>query len=97
MVQLSKRLSKAVYGLTHLRQRDDPGMCKIAYTAHFESLVQYEIKFWCFDINTSMIFNIQKRSIRIIAFMKKYDSCRSKLCELKIFTIKNVYLRHLQT
>jgi hypothetical protein len=52
----------------------------------------YGIIFWGNSINSSKIFKIQKRAIRIIMGCKSRDSCRNLFKELKILPFVSQYI-----
>jgi hypothetical protein len=76
ITELSSRLNKACYALRAIKPFMSTDVMKSIYYAYVHSILSYGIIFCgnsCFSDN---IFRIQKRIIRVIANLKKHDSCR---------------------
>jgi hypothetical protein len=54
--------------------------------------MKYDIVFWGTDCDSVKVFRMQKEVIRLIAGIKKYESCRQIFKDYKILTMPSLYI-----
>lgn len=86
------KLTGIVFALSVIRKRVDLETSKIVYFSYFESLLSYGIEFWGNCKDNFIIFKIQKRAIRAMCKLNRYDSCRNYFTSLRIFTLANLFI-----
>jgi hypothetical protein len=62
----------------------------IADFVYFQTCMKYGIVFWGTDCDSIKVFHMQKKVIRLIAGVKKYESCRQIFKDSKIFTMPSL-------
>jgi hypothetical protein len=65
---------------------------KMVCYAYFHSGMSYGIIFWGNSTDSTKIFKMQKRAIKIITGSKNRDSCRDLLKKLKILPSHSQYV-----
>jgi exonuclease III len=92
IVELSERLCKACYVLRNLRNIVDEPALRSAYFAYFNSILSYGIILWGCSGQTSSIFKIQKKAIRIISGKPPGYSCRNLFPRWRLLTVYDLYI-----
>jgi hypothetical protein len=54
--------------------------------------MKYGIVFWGTDCDSIKVFHMQKKVIRLIAGVKKYETCRLIFKDSKILTMPSLYI-----
>ena len=89
---LFKKLSSTLYLLRKLSNCLSKDVIKQAYYALFHSKMSYAILVWGHACNTSLIFGLQRKAIRIMQGLKYRDDCRSSFRDLQILTLPSLYI-----
>jgi hypothetical protein len=76
---LVTQLSSACFIMRAFKPIMSPGSLRMISFAYIHSVLTYGIIFWGNSSYTIKVFKIQKKVIRIIMGLKKYDSCRNSL------------------
>jgi hypothetical protein len=84
-------LSKVYYILKSLKGVMSLHIIKTIYLAYFQTRMKYGIVFWGNDCDSIKVFRMQKNVIRLIAVVKKCESCRQILKDFKILTMPSLY------
>ena len=67
------------------------GTNEIVYSAHFNSIKNYKIKFWGKSSNGATIIKVKKNKIKIITGCRSRDLCRDLFNSLKILPLQTQY------
>jgi len=62
------------------------------YFAYFHLRLRYGIILWGGTKESIKALHIQKKVIRLITVVKKYESCREKFKENRILTVTSMYV-----
>jgi hypothetical protein len=89
---LINKLSTACYVIQAVKPYMSHSTLITIYYSLFHSVMAYGIIFWGNSTNSSRIFKIQKRAIRIIMGQKSRDSCRDLFKELKMLPFISQYI-----
>ncbi len=81
---LLPKLSKAIYALLALGHCVDRNILRQVYFAYFHSLLNYGLIFWGNSSDSSRVFILQKRAVRLISGAQSRDSCKT------LFQIQNI-------
>jgi hypothetical protein len=92
---LVTKLSSACFIMRAIKPIMSPGSFRMIYFAYIHSVLTYRIIFWGNSSYTIKVFKIQKKVIRIIMGLKKYDSCRNSFKEMKILSLCSQYIYSL--
>jgi hypothetical protein len=60
--------------------------------AKFQSVLRYGIIFWGVECESIEVFKLQKKALRIIKDVKKYQSCRQIFEKYQILTLTSLYI-----
>jgi hypothetical protein len=89
---LCNKLSSVCYAIRTLRTIMSTQNMRMIYFSYVHSLMSYGIIFWGNSSNSSIIFKLQKKIIRIITNLGPTDSCQDMFKELKILPLKSQYI-----
>ena len=64
---------------------------KIIYYSYFHSVMNYRLLFWGSSTESTMIFKLQKKIIRIMMGCKSNHSCRGVFANLEILPLPSQY------
>jgi len=70
---------------------------KSIYSAYFHSVIKYEIIFWCSSSKQWEVFNLHKKTVRIMAGAQPRTSCRSLFRQLEILPVSCQYILSLKS
>jgi hypothetical protein len=84
---LVTKLSSACFIMRAIKPIMSLGILRMIYFAYIHSVLTYRIVFWGNSSYTIKVFRIQKKVIRIIVGLKKYDSCRNSFKEINILPL----------
>jgi hypothetical protein len=90
--QVLHTLRAACYVLRSVKPYMSQEILKIVYYASFHSAMSYGIIFWGNSTDSTKIFKMQKRAIRIITGSRNRDSCRDLFKNLKILLFHSQYI-----
>lgn len=90
--KITTKLSRFAYALRNIKRTTDLNTATNAYYAFTQSWLQYGIILWGNSTDVMDLFVLQKRCIRILANIKKYDSCRPYFKKLNILTLPSLYI-----
>jgi hypothetical protein len=65
---------------------------KTIYFAYFQTRMKYGIVFWGTGCDSIKFFRMQKKVIRLIAGIKKCESCRQIFKDFKVLTMPSFYI-----
>jgi hypothetical protein len=85
-------LSRIYYIIKSLKDTVSLQIITAIYFAHFEARLQYGILFWGHDSDCTKLFCLQKKVIRLISGMKRFESCRNDFKTFKILTVTSLYI-----
>ena len=74
--QLISRLNSACFVIRAVNAVLSRKALRILYFSYVHSVISYSIMFWENTLNSTKIFRIQKKVLRIMTKSKKMDSCR---------------------
>jgi hypothetical protein len=89
---IKPKLNSAIFIIRRLRDFSDLSTLRIVYFSYFESIIRYGIVFWGNMHFIKEILILQKRIIRTMKNLKRYESCREHFRNLKIMTVVNLYI-----
>ena len=84
---IMKKLSKACYLIRNAKTYMFVSSLKVINYAFFHSVMSYEIIFWGNSLQSSIIFEIQKKAIRIMEGCGYRVSCRNLIKKLQILPL----------
>ncbi|PNF19496.1 hypothetical protein B7P43_G02324, partial [Cryptotermes secundus] len=90
--QMIPKLNKASYIIRVLKPLLSLECLKTVYFSLVHSIISYGIIFWGSSAHAKIIFQIQKRIIRIITNSRNIDSCRNLFKELHILPLQSQYI-----
>jgi Reverse transcriptase (RNA-dependent DNA polymerase) len=94
IIELCKKLNKAIYTLRCLKNRVEPYILKYVYFAYFHSVLTYGLEIWggaaAYLINR--VFKLQKRAIRLLSGVAPRDSCQPLFITLNILPLPALYI-----
>jgi hypothetical protein len=90
--QLLPKLSTACYAIRVIKHLMSQETLVMIYYAHFHSIMNYGIIFWCNSSYSINIFRLQKKAIRIITNSRSRDSCRDLFQTLNILPLQSQYI-----
>jgi hypothetical protein len=90
-----KKLSKACYIIRNAKTCMSVSSLKVIYHAFFHLVMSYGIIFWGNSSYSTMIFNMQKKAIRIIEGCGNRVSCRNLFNKLQILPLASQYMLSL--
>jgi hypothetical protein len=86
------KLSSACYAMRSVKPYISHHALKSIYYAYFHSIMSYGVIFWGQSTDSSKVFLLQKRVIRVMMGCGARDSCRRLLAELGILTLTSQYI-----
>ena len=89
---LVKKLSTACYVIRNAKTYMSTLSLKVIYYAFFRSAMSYGIIFWGNSSRSSIIFRIQKKTIRIMEGCGNRVTCRNLFKKLQIFPLTSQYI-----
>jgi hypothetical protein len=89
---LCASLSKVYYILKSLKKVTSLHTIKTIYFAYFQKRMKYGIALWGTDCDSVKVFCVQKKVIRLIAGVKKFESCIQSFKDFKILTMLSLYI-----
>jgi hypothetical protein len=92
---LHKKLGKALFVLSSLRNCVDQQTALKVYHGYFASHICYSILFWGGSHHVKTVFKLQKRALRYIYNLNHRDSCRPYFKKYKILTVPAMYIFEL--
>ena len=88
---LSTKLSRSCFIFRQIRGIFPFGYLKTIYHGVFESHLRYGIRFWG-HVNTYPLLVIQKRCLRFMLGLNRYESCRKHFKERGLITVTCLYI-----
>lgn len=92
IMQLSKRLSSAIFLIRGLVRCVSTGTLLTAYHGCFASHLCYALLVWGHSPHVKKIFGLQRKCVRIIAGIRYRDCCRESFTRLHIMTLPSLYI-----
>ena len=89
---LMSKLSSACYAMRVITLLMTEETLKMIYHAYVHSILTYSIIFWGNSSQSTYIFKIQKRIIRIMTKSGRTDLCRQLFKRLRILPLKSQYI-----
>ncbi|KAK9497311.1 hypothetical protein O3M35_004652 [Rhynocoris fuscipes] len=89
---LAAKLSRVIYLLRRLVKEVDPNTVLQVYYGLFHSHLSYGIELWASSTDGALVFKLQKKAVRILAYKGNGDSCRCIFKELKITTLTSLFI-----
>ena len=86
------KLNVACFAVRAIKPFVSPDTLKKVYHSYFHSIINYRIIFWGISSYSNSIFELQKRSIRIIIGVGIKDSCRKFFKTLNILPLISQYI-----
>lgn len=90
--KLNKSLSSAIYAIRTARRNIGREVALTVYYAYFYSLLQYAVEFWGISVEAKSTFLLQKRALRTVFCLGRFESCREHFKKHKLFTLTNLYI-----
>lgn len=87
-----KKLNTACFQMCVLRNVTDLKTKLMIYYAMFYSVLQYGIELWGSVSHASDIFKLQKKYLRLMAFVPKRTSCKPLFKRFEILTMPCIYI-----
>ena len=84
-------LKKNYYVIHSLKNVTSINTLRNTYFANFHSHLRYGILFWGSDSQSTKVFKLQKKVVRLICNVKRKTSCRELLKTLNILPVPWVY------
>ena len=91
IAQLCTKLSRTCFIFRQIRNRFSFEYLKTVYHSIFESNLRYGIRFWG-HVNISSVLAIQKRCLRFMLGLRKFESCRNHFQDRRLMTVVSLYL-----
>lgn len=89
---LSYRLSSAIYAIRKIRKLTDVPTARLVYFSYFHSLLSYGLILWGSAADINAVFLLQKRAIRAIYGLRRFDSLRDRFKKINIMTVTCEYI-----
>jgi Reverse transcriptase (RNA-dependent DNA polymerase) len=89
---ICKKLSSVIFAMGELRHECDLQCLKTLYFANFQSIFKYAIICYGNSSDAERVFILQKKVVRLMCFVKKYDHCKPLFQKLNLLTFTCVYL-----
>jgi hypothetical protein len=86
------KLSRAFYEIRSMSHNSSTDTLRSIYFACFHSIMKCGNIFGDNSCNSKMILSLQKRTVRIIAGVKSWNSCRNLLMSLEILPLPCEYI-----
>jgi hypothetical protein len=90
--QIIPKLSAACYVVTQMLHIRNNNTLKSIYFAYFHSFVKYGIIFWGNSSNSTKVFTLQKKIIRIMVGAHPRTSCRRLFKKSEILPVPSQYI-----
>lgn len=89
---LCERLSKICYALRSVSNHCSQSIVRQLYFGCFHSILKFGITHWGQSVHAHRVFVIQKWAIRILAGLRRRDTCKNAFKQLNILTFPSVYI-----
>ena len=89
---LATKLSRSCYALHQLKRSCGLEVVKTFYFSNFYSQMRFGVIHWGMNSNSSRIFILQKRAIRIMFSIPRGESCRAIFKDHGLMTFYDVYI-----
>jgi hypothetical protein len=89
---VSNILHKNYYVIQSLKTVTSINTLRRMYFANFHSHMRYSILFWGGDSQSTKVFKLQKKVVRLICNVKRKTSCRELFRTLSILPVPCVYI-----
>lgn len=89
---LCKKLARVVFLLRKLKLYVSHDILVTAFFGIFQSHLNYGIRFWGNSSSAKKAFIWQKRAIRVMQGLSKFDSCKDSFVKLKIMTLPSLFI-----
>jgi hypothetical protein len=86
------KLSSACYVMRTVKPHVSHNTLKIIYYSYFHSIMNYGLLFWGSSTESTKIFKLQKRIIRIMMGCRRKQSCRELFVKLGILPLPTQYI-----
>jgi hypothetical protein len=90
--ELANKLGKICFALQVVRRASGLETVCTLYHAHFQSLLSYGVLFWGNAASGKLIFRLQKRAIRAMMQIPKFNSCKQFFKYLYILPLPCLYI-----
>lgn len=92
--EVCHKLASTVFLLGQLAKYRCINLLKLVYHSLFESRLRYGLLVWgsATDNLLKRVFMLQKRAIRVLAGLRRRDSCRNSFKELQLLTFPSLYI-----
>jgi len=91
------KLNGACYAIRSMVHISNINTFKSIYSAYFHSVIKYEIIFWGRSSKQWEVFNLHKKTVRIMAGAQPRTSCRSLFRQLEILPVSCQYIPSLMS
>jgi hypothetical protein len=95
MDHLINKLSTACYVIRSVKPYANTNVNVMTYHSLFHAVMNYGIIFWGTSSNSTQVFKMQKKAIRIIMGRSNRESCRNLFKELNILPLISQYILSL--
>lgn len=92
---LKKRLHSAIFSIRTLSRVVSLKSLLTVYHAYFESIMSYGLMFWGDSSQSTEVFILQKKVIRLMAKVPNRSSCRNCFKNLKVLTMYSQFIFQL--
>lgn len=92
VMELRKKLNKALYCLKIITKNANHETAKMTYHSYFHSVATYGILIWGASPEAEIIFKLQKRAVRILCEAHWRDTCRPLFIKTRILTLASVLI-----
>lgn len=89
---LSSRLNKFVYALSHIKKHTNLKTAVVTYHAYVESILRYGLILWGNSTDVNRAFITQKKCIRAIFGKTPRDSCKPLFKSLGLLPLPSLYI-----
>lgn len=90
--EVSRRLGRNLFVLRSLAQCVSPTILKTAYFALFHTHLSYALLVWGHSAESSRVFSLQRKALRVLAGLRYRDDCRQAFIHLQILTFPSQYI-----
>lgn len=94
-VDLVSHINTACFQVRALKEAISLGVMLSFYYAQIQCRLTYGIAFWGCSSMSDDVFTAQKRVIRCMAGIRRYESCRPHFKNFKILPLASLYILHL--
>lgn len=89
---VSKKLTKNIYFLRHLKNNVSDEIIHTVYFATCHSLLSYAVLSWGHAPATTRLFALQRRAVRVVAGLNYRDDCKLCFKNHRIMTLPGIYI-----